>query len=72
VIERAVILSPGAQLEPGDWLPAPGVRAPETRVPTLEELERDHIVAVLAMTGWRVSGERGAAKVLRHVACPPP
>lgn len=64
VIERAVILSPGPQLELGDWLPAPGARAPETRVPTLEEIERDHIVAVLEITGWRVSGERGAAKVL--------
>jgi transcriptional regulator with GAF, ATPase, and Fis domain len=34
------------------------------RVRTLAEFERDHIQAVLAMTGWRVSGERGAAKVL--------
>ncbi len=64
VIERAVIVSRGPGLELGEWLPARGARAPESRVPTLEELERNHIVAVLETTGWRVSGERGAAKVL--------
>ena len=63
VIERAVIVSRGPGLELGEWLPAPSVR-PEARVPTLEELERDHILTVLRMTGWRVSGDRGAAVVL--------
>jgi len=36
----------------------------KTRVPSLEELERDHILGVLETTGWRVSGDRGAAKIL--------
>jgi len=64
VIERAVILSPGAQLDLGEWRPASGV-APDARRPlTLEALERDHIVAVLELTGWRVSGEKGAARLL--------
>ncbi|MBI2219407.1 MAG: sigma 54-interacting transcriptional regulator, partial [Candidatus Rokubacteria bacterium] len=63
IIERAVIVSRGPGLELGEWLPAPGVHTP-ARVPSLEELERDHIVTVLEMTGWRVSGDRGAAKVL--------
>jgi len=31
---------------------------------TLEDLERQHIVEVLESTGWRVSGERGAARIL--------
>jgi transcriptional regulator with GAF, ATPase, and Fis domain len=30
----------------------------------LDELEREHIVSVLDRTGWRVSGERGAAEIL--------
>jgi formate hydrogenlyase transcriptional activator len=64
VIERAVIVSRGPGLALGEWLPAPGARPAEARVPTLEELEGDHIRAVLDMTGWRVSGEQGAAKVL--------
>jgi len=63
VIERAVIVSPGPQLELGEGPPAPAGPL-GTRVRTLEELERDHIVAVLESTGWRVSGPRGAAKLL--------
>ncbi|MBI2468607.1 MAG: sigma 54-interacting transcriptional regulator, partial [Candidatus Rokubacteria bacterium] len=64
VIERAVILSPGPRLDLGDWRPTPGV-ALDARSPlTLEALERDHILAVLELTGWQVSGEKGAAKLL--------
>jgi len=64
VIERSVILSPGSQLELADWLPKQGISSQGNKVPTLEELERRHIIEVLEMTGWRVSGERGAATVL--------
>ncbi len=64
VIERAVILSRGSQLELGEWLPKPGVSPQGTWIPTLEELEREHILHVLELTGWRVSGEKGAAKLL--------
>ena len=64
VIERSVILSPDSQLELGDWLPKQGISSRGTQVPTLEQLEREHIIEVLEMTGWRVSGERGAAKLL--------
>src|SRR3989454_576719 len=64
VIERAVILSQGPQLDLGEWLPKPGVAHVELRVATLEEMERAHILEALERTGWRVSGERGAAKLL--------
>jgi len=64
LIERAVIICQSAQLEPGKWLPEPGGAPVESRIPTLEELEREHISDVLQTTGWRVSGERGAAKLL--------
>ena len=64
VIERSVILSTGSQLEFADWLPKQGISSQGNKVPTLEELERQHIVEVLEMTGWRVSGERGAARFL--------
>ncbi len=68
-VERALIISGGKQLELGDWLPRTGVssKAPELATPelaTMEELERKHIIAVLEMTGWRVRGEKGAAKIL--------
>jgi formate hydrogenlyase transcriptional activator len=64
VIERAVIISQGSRLELGDWLPQPVATPRDLRLSTLAELERDHIIQVLELTGWRVSGEHGAAKVL--------
>jgi len=68
VIERAVILSSRARLDLGDSIrtararPAPTPAQPSTS--TLEDVERQHILAVLESTGWRVSGERGAARIL--------
>ena len=64
VIERAVILSEGPELEPIDWLSQPGGKAGSGKTLTLEEMERQHIVDVLEQTNWRVSGEKGAAKIL--------
>jgi len=64
VIERAMILSRGSELELGDWLPNSGTSVAPTSLQTLEELERDHILQVLDATGWRVSGTKGAASVL--------
>ncbi len=64
VIERAVILTQGKELDLGDWLPRHRAAPNRSSVPTLEELERRHILEVLAVTGWRVSGERGAAQLL--------
>jgi formate hydrogenlyase transcriptional activator len=64
VIERAVILSQGSQLELGEWLPRFAGSGHGERHATLEELEREHIVRTLELTGWQVSGETGAAKLL--------
>ena len=63
-IERAMITSEGPTLNFGEWLPNPNRILPKSRALSLEELEREHIVSVLELTGWRVSGERGAAKIL--------
>ena len=30
----------------------------------LEDIERNHIIEVLKSTNWKVSGEKGAAKIL--------
>ena len=64
VIERAAILSQGSELELGEWLPKPGAGAGQSGIATLEELEREHIGEVLELTGWKVRGEQGAAKLL--------
>ena len=65
VIERAVIISPGPELRLGSWF-APGgsAKAAPSKSQRLEEKEREHIVSVLDRTGWRVSGDRGAAEIL--------
>jgi len=64
VIERAVIISTGSQLALGESLPKASVTQTGARMPRLEELDRDHIIKALELTAWRVSGERGAAKLL--------
>ena len=65
VIERAVILSKGRQLALGQWLVTPRTTTPQgTEITSLAEMERRYILEVLDITGWRVSGPRGAAEVL--------
>jgi formate hydrogenlyase transcriptional activator len=64
LIERAVILSQSSRLELGEWRPHSGVTPHSARILTIEEVERRHIREVLELTGWRVSGERGAARLL--------
>jgi len=63
VIERAVILSPKGRFEVGDVAASAGVKT-KSPARSLEEVERQHIIAVLEETGWRVSGDRGAARIL--------
>ncbi|HXV78635.1 MAG TPA: sigma 54-interacting transcriptional regulator, partial [Candidatus Binatia bacterium] len=63
-IERAVITSKGTALDLGEWLPKANRIPLKSRTLTLEELEREHIRSVLELTGGRVSGEKGAAKIL--------
>ncbi|NIR47733.1 AAA domain-containing protein [candidate division KSB1 bacterium] len=64
IIERAVITSPGKNLVLGDWFPTNSTSQLTTELCTLEECERRHIINALEFTGWRVSGEKGAAKLL--------
>jgi len=64
IIERAVIVSPSKKLMLGDWFSMNTIKSNGTHITTLEERERSHILEVLEMTGWRVSGEKGAAKLL--------
>lgn len=68
VIERAVIVTRGPSLAFGDWLREPAAEVAavgaKTPVTTLEQMEREHILKTLEITGWRVSGEHGAARLL--------
>ncbi|MGA0556867.1 sigma-54-dependent transcriptional regulator [Larkinella sp. VNQ87] len=69
VVERSLIISSGHQLELGDWvgnrlLHRKSSAPPNTTLLTMEECERNHIIAVLEHTRWKVSGENGAARIL--------
>ena len=65
VVERAVILTRGRALELGDCLPVAAPASPSpSRIQTLAELERNHVLEVLKSTRGRVSGPRGAAHLL--------
>ncbi len=64
IIERAVIVSRGKLLELGDWLPRQIASSGISGIPTLEENEKALILEALERTNWRVSGEKGAAKIL--------
>ena len=67
VIERAVILSEGENLNIPDL--EPNFRAiPENDgredLDSLDDIQRRHIIGVLNQTKWRIRGENGAAKIL--------
>ncbi|HSF19678.1 MAG TPA: sigma 54-interacting transcriptional regulator [Vicinamibacteria bacterium] len=64
VIERAAILTRGSRLALDDWWSKPESSSGPAPPLTLDALQRKHILSVLEVTGWRVSGERGAAKLL--------
>lgn len=64
IIERAVIISRGTQLELGDWFSQEKAPSDVSQIATLEEVERAHIIKALQFTRWRVSGAKGAAEIL--------
>jgi PAS domain S-box-containing protein len=70
VIERSVLTSADGVLRLAGRLLAingNGIEAPEPRRPvfcTLEELQRDHIVAVIDACGGQIAGSGGAAQIL--------
>jgi len=65
IIERAMILSFDGTLEYGDWIPTEkfASNGKLTR-DKMEDVEREHIIDTLNKTRWKVSGEKGAAKIL--------
>jgi chemotaxis protein methyltransferase CheR len=63
VIERAVISSSGSKLRLVDELKPPQQDL-VTPLKTMEAVEFDHILRVLELTNWKVSGKNGAAEIL--------
>jgi PAS domain S-box-containing protein len=62
VVERAMIVSRGSTLKIDKLRPNP---VKSSQIEPLDELQRNHIVRALEMTGWRVSGKNGAAEMLK-------
>jgi PAS domain S-box-containing protein len=68
-VERAVLVCDGSLLEIGPLLERPGEPALPLPVaaapaPTLDHVQREHIVRALESTGYRISGPKGAAQQL--------
>ena len=69
VLERAVITSEGNILRVREGIPSdtpaqpPTGQTPEAYVP-FEEMERSYVVRVLESVDWRISGSKGAARIL--------
>ena len=63
-IERAIILSKNGKLLIGDWLPKSYQKRKSDAVMSLEAVQKEHIIQVLQMTNWRISGDKGAARML--------
>jgi formate hydrogenlyase transcriptional activator len=69
LVERALILSPGPTLRVEEFagvrlLRAADPPAPSSPLRRLDDVDREHIRAVLERCGWRVNGEGNAAEVL--------
>lgn len=64
IIERAMIISNNNTLEYGDWIPIDKDASARSSASKLQDIEKDHIIEVLKKTNWKVSGDKGAAKIL--------
>jgi PAS domain S-box-containing protein len=63
-VERAMIVTQSDVLHVDVPHQAPSSSAKTLERLTLDEVQRQHILAVLESTGWRISGPRGAAAIL--------
>jgi PAS domain S-box-containing protein len=63
VIERAVLSSSGPKLRLAEELKPSGQDFPPP-LKTMDAVEYDHILGVLELTNWKVSGKNGAAEIL--------
>lgn len=65
IIERAVITSLGNTLDISSFsFPDSTPLKPKTKLQTLHEVEKEHILKTLDFTHWRIRGKSGAAEIL--------
>lgn len=69
IVEQAVVLTNNQTLDLSYWRPVKPARSSlqpddDHGFPSLEEIQRQHIINALEQTHWRVTGPQGAAKLL--------
>jgi len=66
IIEQAVVISQHETLDLSYWEPMKhrGIRGEAEVFPTLEEIQRQHILDALNKAKWKVTGDNGAAEML--------
>ena len=64
VIERAMILSSGNQLQHVDWLPKDSESITSSSKKTLDQMQKDYILSILEITQGKMSGDGGACEIL--------
>lgn len=64
IIERSLIISRHGKLELGEWFYQQDQTRKQDEITSLAEAESAHIRKALEETAWRVSGPKGAAKIL--------
>ncbi len=64
IIERAVILSPQNSLIIPELFASDNKNIESEDILPLQQIEKSHIVKVLKITNWKISGEQGAAAIL--------
>ena len=65
VMERGTILSDEPYFQAPELITGQQKLSRTTGVPTLKEVERQHIIWVLQKAGWKVRGKGGAAELLK-------
>ncbi len=64
VIERAVIITQGPVLHLAERIDGGEAHTPNIDSLSISDFEREHILKVMAKTGWRIEGTKGAAALL--------
>jgi formate hydrogenlyase transcriptional activator len=73
IVERGLIVAEGNALEAGDWLPKISEQTVKAEVvenvnsapaSSIQNIQKKHILEVLAQTNWKIRGDNGAAKIL--------